>query len=308
MRVILTGGSGLIGRALIENLLQDDHELIVLSRTPHQHVSTLPYKVQLIGWDAGSAEGWAHLVEGTDAIINLAGENIGGKSFIPPRWTPARKRRILDSRLNAGQAVLDAIQQADHKPKLLIQASAVGFYGNQSQIPCTEESPPGADFLARVCVQWEQSTQPVEALGVRRAIIRTGIVLDPDSGPLARFLLPFKFFLGAYFGTGNQWMPWIHPLDEVRAIRFLLEHPSARGVFNLAAPEPVTNRAFIRTMGDVLRRPAFVPVPAFAMRMLMGEVASLALEGQMAVPQALQNLGFTFTFPTLKPALTDLLQ
>jgi len=308
MRLIITGGSGLIGQALIDDLLQDDHEVIVLSRTPHDHVSTLPYKVQLIGWDARSAEGWVHLVEGVDAIINLAGENIGGKSFLPPRWTQTRKQSIRDSRLNAGQAVLEAIQRVDDKPKLLIQASAVGFYGNQPQMTCTEETPIGTDFLARVCGQWEQATQPVEALGVRRIIIRTGILLDPKSGPLARFLLPFKFFMGAYYGTGEQWLPWIHPVDEVRAIRFLIEQTSASGPFNLAAPQPVTNQEFIRTLGAVLRKPAFVPVPAFAMRMLMGEVASLALEGQKAVPQALENLGFTFTYPSLKPALENLLR
>ena len=302
MRVLITGGTGLIGRALAAELVRAGYEVIVLSRHP-ERATGLPTGVQVERWDAVTAEGWGHLADGAHAIVNLAGENIAAG-----RWTEARKRRICESRLNAGRAVVQAVEAATHKPQVLIQASAVGYYGPHGDEEVTEETPPGDDFLARLAVEWEASTAPVEPLGVRRAIIRTGIVLSTAGGALPRMALPFRLFVGGPVGSGRQWFPWIHIADEVAAICFLMEEESASGPFNLTAPNPVTNAQFSRALGRVLKRPAFMPVPALALRLLFGEMASALLTGQRAVPRRLLALGFTFRFPEVLAALRDLLE
>ncbi len=302
MHVLITGGTGLIGRALAHSLVQDGHQVTVLSRTPERH-RNLPPNVDLAAWDGRTAQGWGERVNAADAIVNLAGESIAAG-----RWTPERKRRIRESRVHAGQAVVEAIQAAAHRPQVLVQASAVGYYGPQGDEPITEEMPPGSDFLAQVCVAWEASTAPVEALGVRRAVIRTGVVLSIQGGALPRMLLPFRLFLGGPLGSGRQYFPWIHLDDQVAAIRFLLERPETQGPFNLCAPNPVTNRAFCQTLGQVLGRPAWLPTPALALRLLFGEMATVILEGQRTVPHRLQEAGYTFRFPELRPALQDLVQ
>ena len=307
MRVIITGGSGLIGRALTNNLAADGHEVIVLSRSPGR-VGGLPANARAVGWDTRSADGWGHLADGADAIVNLAAASIAGDSFFPARWTPERQHLIRQSRLEAGKAVVDAVEQASDKPRKVIQASAIGYYGTDEEATFTEESPAGDDFLADVCVEWEASTAPVEEYGVRRAVIRTGLVLDPDEGTLPRVLLPYRLFAGGPFGNGQQWWSWIHREDEARAIRFLLETEDADGPFNLTAPEPVRNDTFGKTLGQVLGRPHLLPVPAFAMRSLFGEVATVVVNGQRVIPERLQALGFQFHYPTLEPALRDLLQ
>ncbi|HEY81498.1 MAG TPA: TIGR01777 family protein [Anaerolineae bacterium] len=306
MRILITGGTGLIGRALIDLLLPEGHEIIVLSRNPAR--VTLPAGVQVAGWDARSAQGWAHLAEGADAIVNLAGESIAGAGAIPARWTAARKRRILESRLNATRAVVEAIDQARAKPKVLVQGSAVGYYGGRvDDVALDEDAAPGDDFLAEVAVQWEAASAPVEAMGVRRALARTGLVLSATGGSLPPTLLPFKLFLGGPLGHGLQWWPWIHIRDEVRALVFLITEPRAAGPFNLTAPNPVTNRAFARVLGKVMRRPSLLPAPAFLLRLALGEMADLLLKGQRALPKRLLELGFEFEYPHLEGALRDLL-
>ncbi len=306
MRILITGGTGLIGRALIDRLLPDGHEIIVLSRHPHR--ASLPAGVQVVGWDARSAQGWAQWVEGANAVVNLAGESIAGKGPIPSRWTADRKRRIRESRLNATRAVVEAIGMAGEKPKVLVQGSAVGFYGGRTDdVVLDEDAPPGDDFLAEVAVQWEAASEPVKAWGVRRAIARTGLVLSASGGSLPPTMLPFRFFLGGPLGNGLQWWPWIHIRDEARAIRFLIEEPRASGPFNLVAPNPVTNREFALILGKVMGRPAFIPTPAFVLRLALGEMADLLLKGQRAVPKRLLALGFEFEFPELESALRDLL-
>lgn len=302
MRVIITGGTGLIGRALTADLLKDGHEVIVLSRRPDAYRDRMPAGVRLERWDGHTPQGWEHLVEGTDAIVNLAGENIAAG-----RWTAARKRRIRESRVHAGEAVTAAVLAAREKPRVLVQASAVGYYGPRGDEEVDEDTPPGDDFLARVGVEWEASTAPVEEQGVRRVIIRTGIVLTPEGGALARMLLPFRLGLGGPFGSGRQWFPWIHIADEVAAIRFLMENEGTRGPYNLTAPNPVRQREFARALGRVMRRPAFLPVPAPALRLLFGEMADALLTGQRAVPRRLSAAGYVFQFPELEPALRDLL-
>jgi uncharacterized protein (TIGR01777 family) len=300
MRVLITGGSGLIGRALAADLARSGREVIILSRRPVR-LTGLPAGVRAERWDGCTAEGWSGLADGADAIVNLAGENISSG-----RWTDARKRAILESRLNAGRAVVAAVKAAAKKPAAVIQASGIGYYGPHGDEEITEETPPGHDFLARLAVDWESSTASVEDLGVRRAVIRTGVVLSTEGGALPRMLLPFRFFVGGRLGSGRQWFPWIHIADEVGAIRFLIENGAAGGAFNLTAPPPITNAGFSRLLGQQLRRPALLPIPAFALRLLFGEMATVLLDGQRAVPQRLLQMGFKFRFPEVGPALRDL--
>jgi uncharacterized protein len=301
MRVIITGGTGLIGRALAANLASDGHETIVLSRAP-ERVTGLPPGVRAERWDARSATGWGALADGADAIVNLAGESLAG------RWTTERKRRILESRQNAGRAVVEAVEQASVKPRVVVQASGAGYYGPRGDEEITEEAGPGKDYLGRTAIEWEVSTAPVESLGVRRVVIRTGVVLSTAGGAFPPLVLPFQFFVGGPLGSGRQWFPWIHIADEARAIRFLIEHESASGPFNLTAPNPLTNAEFGRVLGRVLRRPAFVPAPAFALKLLLGEMSTVLLDGQRAVSHRLQDLDFTFRFPDAEAALRDLLK
>ena len=305
MRVIITGGTGLIGKHLVASLVKDDHEVIVLSRSPAL-AKGLPARVRVEGWDAKSAKGWGALADGADAIVNLAGASIAGESFFPTRWTPEYKKLIIDSRVNAGRAVVEAVEQAAQKPRVVIQSSAVGYYGPHGAEPITEETPPGSDFLAQVCVEWEKSTAAVEPMGVRRAVIRTGVVLSFDGGALLRLALPFKLFAGGPLGSGKQPFPWIHPDDETGAMRFLIDNDNASGAFNLSAPNPLTNAEFGRVLGKVMGRPSLMPVPGFAFNILFGEVATVVLDGQRVLPKRLLDMGYTFKFPEAEAALRDL--
>ncbi len=310
MRIIITGGTGLIGLELTASLTADGHEVIVLTRDPAK-VSGLPKNARAEKWDARTAQGWGHLADGADAIVNLAGESIAGDNLpaiLFKRWSADYKRAIKESRLNVGQAVVEAIRAAKQKPKALIQASAVGYYGSRGDEELTEASGPGNDFTAEVCQVWEASTVEAETLGVRRAIIRTGVVLDPAGGVLPVVTLPFKFFAGGPLGDGQQWFPWIHIEDEVDAIRFLIENSNASGAFNLCAPFPVRNAELGQLVGKQMGRPAFMPAPAFAMRLALGEKAAIVLGSQRQLPRRLQELGFQFKYPKAEAALKDLLK
>jgi len=307
MRILITGGSGLIGRALSAELISRGHEVIVLSRSP-ERASGLPGGVKVVRWDARTSEGWGHLADGAGAIVNLAGASIAGEGFFPSRWTNEQRRIIRESRLNSSSAVVEAIEQAERKPGVLIQASGVGYYGFHGDEILTEEDGPGDDWAARFTAEeWEPSTAPVEQMGVRRVVARIGIVLSGEEGALPRLLLPFRLFVGGPMGSGRQWYSWISLQDEARALRFLIETEEARGAFNLTAPNPVTNRKFARIIGRVMRRPSFIPVPGFAMRLAFGEVAEVVLQGQRAFPQRLIDLGFEFRHPQAEAALRDLL-
>lgn len=302
MKAVITGGTGLIGRALAIDLAADGWEVIVLTRRP-EAAKGLPGGVRAVGWDGRTAAGWDRAVNGATAVINLAGENISAQ-----RWTQEQKRRIRESRVNAGRAVVEAISQAGAKPTVLVQASAVGIYGDRGFEELDERSEPGQGFLPEVCRDWERSTQEVESMEVRRAVARMGVVLNLDGGALPRMLLPFRLFVGGPLGDGRQWFPWIHIQDTVRAIRFLMESPRASGVFNLTAPQPVTNRELSRIIGRLLRRPALMPTPRLALELAFGEMASVLLDSQRVVPRRLLDLGFVFRFPDASSALEDLLR
>lgn len=306
MRIIITGGSGLIGRELTKKLATNGDEVIILSRAP-ERVTGLPTNARAIKWDAHTAVGWGNLADASDtptAIINLAGASIGDG-----RWTDERKKIIIDSRLNATTAVVEAVQAAQNKPSVVLQASAVGYYGNRGDEILTEDAPPAQDyFLADVCTEWEAAIQPlVDDEQLRVVILRTGVVLSTKEGALPKMLTPFKLFAGGPFGNGQQWFPWIHLQDEVDAIIHLLRTDTATGPYNLSAPHIMTNKQFAQALGSVLNRPSFIPAPAPALKLALGEMAALVLDGQRAVSDKLQASGFTFAYPEAKPALRDLI-
>jgi hypothetical protein len=306
MKIIITGGTGLIGSALAEDLAGDQHEVIVLSRNPDK--SQFKSKnIHVAAWDARTANGWEHLADGADAIVNLAGENISGEGMFPSRWTAERKRRIVESRINAGKAVTEAVMKASNKPGVVVQASAIGYYPASDARRYTEEDAPGADFQANVLREYEASTATIESLGIRRVIVRSGVVLSADGGAFVPQVLPFKMFVGGPLGSGRQGYSWIHIDDEVAGIRFLMENPAASGAYNLTSPNPVSNKEFGKAIGKVMGRPAFFPVPGFALNLAFGEVSSILLEGRTVLPKRLQEAGFTFRFPDAESAIRDLL-
>lgn len=307
-RYIITGGSGVIGRRLTASLLADGHEVIILSRDPARQ-TPIP-GAQAVRWDARTAEGWADCADGAFAIINLAGETIGGSWIIPlpGTWSAERRQRIKESRRDAGQAVVAAVAAAAVKPRVVVQMSGIDYYPAGDAV-MTEESARGRHFLGEVVADyWEPSTAPVEALGVRRVVARTAPLLSLETGPLPASLLQFRLFAGGRLGSGRQWFSWIHVEDTIRALRFLAETEAAQGVYNISAPNPVTNAEFTRVLGRVMRRPSLLPVPEFALKLLLGEVSALVLDGRPVSAARLQALGFTFRYPLLEGALRELLQ
>ncbi len=300
MRLVISGGTGLIGRALAEASLAAGDEVAILSRNPRPE--RLPRGAQGVHWDAQQPETWMHALDGADAVINLAGASVAGGL-----WTRSRKALLLQSRVRVGQSLAQAVRRVPHPPRVLVQASGVGYYGRNVEHEVDESAPPGDDFLAHLAAEaWEPSTAPVESAGVRRVIIRTGLVLSAHGGSFPLMALPFRFFLGGPVGNGRQWVPWIHITDEVEAIRFLIQHPDAAGPFNLVAPGIVRNAEFGRILARTLHRPYAFPAPAFMLRLVLGEMASLILEGQHVIPRRLLTLGYRFRYPTLAEALAAL--
>jgi len=306
MRVIITGGSGLIGRALTAHLPKDNYEVVILSRSPEQ-VYGLPENAEVVQWDGKTTRGWGHLVEGSQAIVNLAGENIAGEGFFPTRWTTERKKLIHASRKDPGKAIIEAIMAVENKPAVLVQSSAIGYYGALNDKEVDESTQAGNDYLAKFCQEWEETTAYAGKMGVRRVVIRSGIALSRESGALPRMMLPFKLFAGGPFGSGRQYLSWIHLDDEVAAIRYLIEHPETSGPYNLTSPTPCTNADFGRTLGKIMKRPYYMPVPGFALKAAFGEVTTVVLDGQRVIPTRLQEGGFTFLYPDLELAVRDTL-
>jgi hypothetical protein len=301
--IIIAGATGFIGRALVRSLDGDGYEIAVLTRDREKAKRLFGSRVLAFEWDGRTSAGWLEAAQNGRAIVNLAGENIGAG-----RWTKERKSRIVSSRLNAGRAIVEALAGLPPGPRTLVQASAVGFYGPRGDEELDESSPPGAGFLAETVRAWEASTREAEAFGVRQVIVRSGLVLDEDGGVLPRFLRQFRSFAGGPLGSGKQWLSWIHLEDEVRAIRFLLEREDLRGGFNLTAPRPVRMREFARTLGRVMKRPAFFRVPAFVLHVLFGQMADeTLLGGQKVSPRALSRAGFSFSHPELAAALLEIM-
>ncbi len=304
MKIVVAGGSGFLGKALLKKLIEANHSVALLSRNPRAAQSNVPSSVQVEQWDAKSVGNWAQRIDGADAVINLTGESIGGK-----RWTAKQKEMILSSRIDSTRAVVEAIRQATLKPKLLINQSAVGYYGNVEVGNVTEDHPRGTDFLGEVASRWEVEARKAESLGVRVVTPRTGIVLDKNGGALQKLLLPFNLFIGGPLGSGRQWFPWIHLEDEINAFLFALENPKLSGPVNLAAPESVTMKQFCTALGKAMHRPSWAPVPGFVLKILLGEMAGpLLLGGQKVVPEKLSEAGYKFRFPKLEEALSDILK
>jgi uncharacterized protein (TIGR01777 family) len=299
MKLVITGATGFIGSLLTDRLWDQMHSLVLLSRKPPAEVNVT--KKEWLAWEPGISGAWEKTIDGADGIINLAGEPIAAK-----RWSEAQKEKLRSSRIDSTRSLIEAIGKAKIRPKFMISASAVGYYGAHGDETVTEATGPGRDFLAGLCVAWEEEALKAESLGVRVALVRTGIVLDKGKGALAKMVPPFKLFVGGPLGSGAQWMPWVHIADEIGLILFLIENEKARGAFNSVAPNPVTNEIFSRTLGSVLGRPSWASVPAGVLSLLTGEMADMLLAGQRAVPQAALDLGYSFKYPNLADALRSL--
>lgn len=297
--VIISGGTGLIGKALSRRLAAEGKQVRILTRDAAGRKADPG--VELIEWDGRTTAGWLERFEGVDMVIHLAGANLGGSP-----WTAKRRQLIVSSRVESGQALVQAVRTVSQRPRVLIQASAVGYYGDSEEAEFTEDDPPGKGWLPEVCTAWEAATREVEDLGLRRVIIRTGLVLDREEGLLTTMALPVRMGAGGPIGNGRQWMSWIHREDEVNAILSLLENDSAVGAYNLTAPHPRRNADFVRALAGVLHRPYWLPAPAFAVRAVLGKMSELALKGQNVQPKRLEEAGFHFDYPDLTAALADL--
>jgi uncharacterized protein (TIGR01777 family) len=309
MRLLIAGGTGLVGTALANALVAEGHTVSVTARHP-ERASSLDPRVERLAWDGRSSAGWGSRLDGADAVVNLAGETLGGTNLgeiFFQHWTASKKREMVESRLNAGQAIVEAVRAARRRPSALVQMSAVGFYGPRTDSEIDETASPGTDFLARLCQDWERSTEEVEELGVRRVVVRTGLVLSPQADLFRVILLPFRFFIGGPLGSGRQGFSWIHAADHRRALQVLVEEPRARGVYNLTAPGPISNAGLGREVARGLHRPYWFPVPGFLLRLILGEKSTLVLDGQRVVPRRLLAQGFTFQYPDIRSAVADLL-
>ena len=290
MKVVIAGGSGFLGSALAASLRIDHHDITVVTRHPKIHGE--------VPWTDLSM-----VVDGVDVVVNLAGE-----SLADGRWTAARKASILESRITATEAVVKAVSMAARHPKVFLNASAIGFYGAQGDAAVAEDSPPGADFLAAVCVQWEAAAMAAAWI-TRTVLLRTGLVLDGKGGALPTLALPFRLFAGGRVGSGNQYWSWIHRDDWVRMVRWAIETETVKGPLNLTAPSPATNREFTQALASALHRPALAPAPAFAMRLLLGEMAdAMILNGRRVLPAKAEMNGFAFRYPDLESALRQIYQ
>ena len=300
--VIIAGGTGLIGRALTRALRAQHVPVVVLTRRPEGQRSQPG--LTFVRWNPDDPAALQATLAGAAAVVNLMGANIS-----QGRWTARRKAELYRSRVATTRALARAVAAlpADARPRVFLQGSAVGYYGDRGEEPITEEAPAGGDFLARLCVDWEAAAQPVAQAGVRLVVLRTGVVLSREGGALPLMLRPIRWFVGGPLGDGRFFLPWIHIADHVAAMQFLMEHAAASGPFNLTAPNPVRQREFVRQAARLLHRPAWLPAPMFALRLALGELATALTASQRVLPARLQQLGFRFRFPTLEAALEDLL-
>jgi uncharacterized protein (TIGR01777 family) len=294
MKVLIAGGSGFMGTALTQSLRADGHEIWILTRRQ-------PASSNEFHWDGRETDEWSRHVEEVDAVVNMTGY---GLEHWP--WTRSKKQRFIDSRVLPGRALASAIKACARCPRVFLQISGINYYGLRGEGVADESSPPADDFLAQLAVQWEAASQSVEEFGVRRVVARTAVVLARRGGLFPLMALPVRLFLGGPLGSGGQAMAWIHLADQIGAIRFLLAHEQARGAFNLIAPTPTSNAEFMRTLAGILHRPYWFPTPKVLLRMVLGEMSMLVVEGRSSWPKRLMELGYQFQFPTIGQALRDL--
>jgi len=295
MKIAVTGATGLIGAALCERLRQEGNDVLVITRREN---SSSPFTV--VHWNPERGELDTRSLEGVDAVVHLAGETIA------ERWTREKKERIRTSRVAGTRFLVDGLKRLSKRPSVLIGSSAVGFYGNRGDEELDEGSPPGTGFLPEICQAWEAEVARASELGMRAVRLRTGIVLSTKGGALAKMLLPFKLGLGGPLGSGSQWMSWIHIDDVVGGYHFALHHADLSGAANLTAPQPVRNADFTRALGRALGRPAFLPAPGFALKLIFGEMAQdLLLDGQRVLPRRLESAGYKFQHTGVDDALAD---
>lgn len=306
MKIAITGATGFVGSRLVERLISQGHELVILSRSVQRAQKVFPTtafkNLEIVGYTSTVSGDWQNVINGCDAVVNLAGEPIA-----EGRWTPERKKVILDSRKLGTQKIVEAIGNADSKPKVLVNASAIGYYGTSQTATFDETSSAGNDFLAQVTTEWESEAGKVKDLGVRLVILRFGIVLGMG-GALGKMITPFKLFAGGPLGDGQQWFSWIHVDDVVGLILQALNNSQMEGIYNATAPEPVRMSQFCDTMGKVMNRPSWLPVPGFALEALLGEAATVVLQGQQVLPKRTLESGFEYKYPKLQTALEGILK
>jgi len=305
MKVAITGATGFVGSRLVERLHAEGHQVLVLTRNPTAAQKVFPNSakpnLEIIAYTPTESGDWQQAITGCDGVVNLAGEPIAQE-----RWTAERKQEILNSRQLGTQKIVEAIAGANPKPSVLVNASAIGYYGTSETTTFEETSEPGNDFLAQVCQAWEAEALKVRATGTRLVILRFGIVLGMG-GAIAKMITPFKLFAGGPIGTGRQWLSWIHRDDLVNLILQALTRPDIEGVLNATAPNPVRMAEFCQTMGDALNRPSWLPVPSFALEALLGDGAMVVLKGQQVIPKRTLANGFEYQYPEVKQALQSIL-
>lgn len=305
MKVAITGATGFVGSRLVEKLHADKHQIMVLTRSQDRARRVFPSdaypNVEIVAYTPTQSGKWQESISGCDGVVNLAGAPIADE-----RWTPARKQEILDSRQLGTQKIVEAIAKANSKPSVLVNSSAIGYYGTSETATFDENSGAGNDFLAEVCQAWEAEAQKVKDAGTRLVILRTGIVLGMG-GAVAKMLLPFKMYAGGPIGSGRQWFSWIHRDDLANLIIQALTRSDIEGVLNATAPNPVRMNEFSKTFGDAMNRPSWLPVPDFALEILLGDAAKVVLEGQQVLPKRTQGYGFNYQYPALKPAIEEVL-
>lgn len=305
MKIAITGATGFVGSRLVEKLHKAGEEILVLTQNEDRAKRVFPVtafpNLEIIKYQGKEGGKWQEKIAGCDGVVNLAGQPIAEK-----RWTAAEKQEILASRQLGTRKIVEAITQANPKPTVLINASAIGYYGTSETETFDESSPAGKDFLAEVCEKWEAEAKKVQGVGVRLVILRLGIVLG-DGGALAKMMTPFKLYAGGPLGNGRQWFSWIHREDVVNLIVTSLKNPEQIGVLNATAPNPVRMNELCQTLGEVMERPSWLPVPGLALEMLLGEGAKVVLEGQQVLPKRTQSMGFKYEYPSLKPALEEII-
>ena len=310
MKIVVAGGTGFLGAPLCGSWADEGHEVLVLSRSlapgqsQHESGTGVP-GVTRVGWSpADGGERLVPMLEGASAVVNLAGESIDGR-----RWSAARKQAIRESRITATRALVAAIGACTSPPAALVSGSAIGYYGDRGSETIAEDAPPGDDFLAHVCAEWEQQALAAARPGVRVAIVRTGIVLERAGGALPRMMTPFRFFAGGPLGSGRQYLSWIHRLDWIEMVRWAVESAAAAGPINATAPHPVTSREFAHALGRAMRRPAIAPgVPRFVLQLAVGEIADSLVTGQRVIPARALAAGFHFRYPEIDIALRGILE